>query len=560
MPRTFVPGKTQIHVWTHEGWITKDAEKDDIQQLNYIRQRIPYEQPDFSRKSKCDDISLLEQIQEGIQIGSAFDKIDRLPNMLRMMFEAPDVWYVTKGNLFKIVDPITQAKVNGEWGIDLTNADSVKKSIARSFLEMEGIASFDDEDLMEDMITTQDAEVHTSKNYRSKGSINWMSEEDEEDEDSSEFYKDPVAVLELSKESEEIFQAAKQRYKDRLEVSNTEQEKELALLMFEQELDHNKSFSNELVLRMDSPFFSDGYQQPRRRYEFIFIDQESDISIAAQDRERLFSDLFAEAGFCKTKADLLGPINSNGQRDYNKGFYGQIRPMYQHDKDLNSKWSLKDREDKDGNLIESAFNKDRKAYILKWRDENRGDEESLRSSVWYLFDRVQEETSAQYENGKLIKGRKNYKDSVWRQKRTQALCELNLTVAQWTSVYALLARVNKRIELNYKTSEEEQKTITLLGKYFKLIETLEDLRAYRRWAERRRWIYKKVILKEWRDEFGIQRSSWKRVNTYKFIPSKLDCLSIVNTGRWWKSLMKKEHQLIQEKRKEKENESSNKTL
>lgn len=540
--KSFVKGKTSVYSWGLFGWCKKEVQDEDITQLNCIKNRN-YEQPEFSFRGGHDDVALIRQIQEGIQTGSAFDAIDKLPGMLRILLESSECWHISSENLYKVVDPITQAKCYGEWGNDLSEADNPSKSHARAYLEAVGIAPvLDNSDVMGDVIEAHDAETHIVKNCRTDLSIDWISEDEEEGENSQEDSFTPV-VIELEGETKKLYEEAHQRYINRLITSNNSREREIALLLFEQELDASPEFNAQLTLRMDSPFFVDGYQQPRRRHEFIYIEQESPVSIAAQAREKLFFDLFAEASFCRSKEDLYGPVDTFGMHGSSKGFYAQIRQMYKHDRELNAEWSIEDRTDKNGEVIKSAFNKARENFIISWRKDNTGDEESLRQALWFMFDRVQEEVPAEYEDGRLVSSHRSYKDSNWRQKRTQAMTELNLTVAQWNAIYTLCDLINKRIEMNGKKDKEEEETIKQLREQFNKIETLDDLSLYRRWAEKRRWIYKKVILKEWRDRKGVQRTSYKKVNTYKFIPSRLDKLSMSNTSKWWKSILRKEREL-----------------
>lgn len=275
------------------------------------------------------------------------------------------------------------------------------------------------------------------------------------------------------------------------------------------------------------------------------VDKESDLTEAATQRKDFFYKTFQEAIYCRSMNDLYGPIvveefiagdgTTQTRRGRPGGFSNKVRNMYQHDKALNAEWSLTDTKN-----APSAFSVQRKELVIRLRDEGK-DEESIRKTVFAWFDREAGKVESEYDKaGNLKAGGKKWKDSIWRQQRTQALKDLFLTRAMWNSVYKMINLQKTRIKMTPGSSPNERKAVELLQKHFERVQNLSDLKAYRQWAEKREFIWKEKK-KVWYDDKALKHTMLDyKWNTYDFNLSILDNLSIVNVNRWWKSVLKKE--------------------
>jgi len=559
--RQLATNKVRIHSWSKQGWKAKTATEEQRTQMTVVRHRAPYRSNELTGfYSKGKDLDLLDEVQAQIQIGLASDAMDALPDPLRQMLQAPDVWHIANGKIMKIVDPITQAQ-DGEWGADSNEADidvlGEGRSAIRMLLEdtqvIQADASEEDyQDAMGELLETNNGEIiPSSPMVRVNMAVQFIGDNGEDDSEGdydgddvvTQFQEPTPVVPHISDEIADQIKAIRDEYIDKIENASTDAEREILLLTMDQKID--QVASRELCNKLDSPYCGYKYSPPRRKHEFIVTGQESHLTEAAQEREKFFYTLLAEASSCKSMEAMHGPIveetyidKLNGEEKVKRGrpggFAGHVRGMYQHDRDLAREWSITGDD--------SAFEKQRTELIRKLREEGK-DEETVRRSVFAWFDRIAGVIPAEYKDGKLTKEGKKWKDSIWRQKRTDALKDLFLTKAQWNGVYKMMGLQKERIKLNVNTNDNERKAIAILQKYFERITNLQDLKAYRQWAEKRKFIYK-TEEKTWTDDNGRERTKTVRKwNTYDFNMSMVDYLSTNNAARWWKGLMKKEHYL-----------------
>jgi len=560
--------------WVGAGW-KRTAINSNEQEYYKKKPTVLNEQQFFTRDTS--EMDLFQDVQNEIQYGMAGDKIDDLPGMYRQMLDASDQWHITKSNkLFRVVDPETQAQ-DGQWGTDTDDSDidalKERSSTARVFLEQSGIIDLDaSQRSVTDILGSIEIEESGDKELQSAGfgtrvdidvdrtsvtpeeaAIALIDGDDLEemysnanDEDTVNF-NDPrivnTALPELPKEVLTKVHELKAECDILLDKSSSEEEKEQIALIFELAVD--KEINVYLTAPLNSPLCGRGYSPPRRKHEYIDVQKTTGVSIAATERTNFFNDLFKEASDCLCNHDLFGAPGTQA------GFYGYIRNMNSHDRELSNKWSVKDRKDKDGNITISALNQKRTEYIRNWREENRGDEESLRVSVWAIFDRVAGTYPAEYSNGKLIKPRRIYKDSVWRKKRTIALQELFLTVGQWDAIYKILAVNKHRIKLNRGNCEIRQATLQTMKDEFIKIQNVHDLNEYMRTVEQRDFVYKSsgtterpIKKRDGKIEI-IKVDRGQKYNTYKFIHSMLDKISAVDEALWRKACARKRRYLEQ---------------
>ena len=554
-------GKVKVYSWSKHGWAAKEATPEKKKQLTSVRCRMPYVPEEFNdTRPKAPDLALLSEATNQIQIGTADDAMDNLPNYLKQMLRAPDVWHIANGKIMRIVDPITQAK-DGEWGADNTEGDievlDDNRSAIRMLLEDCHVVKADDsteeyQDIMGQLLETNNGEIiPSSPMVRANIGVQFVGEEDETADDNydtddtyvTQFVEPTPIVPQISDSVLEQIQSVRDEYLGLLADVKDEKEQEVLMLTMEQKID--SIASRELCNKLDSPYCGYKYSPPRRKHEFIISGQESHLTEAAARRVKFFYDLMSEATSCKSTEALHGPIveeiyidewtqEEKVRKGRPGGFMGMIREMYQIDKELACTWSM--------NGPESEFNVQRQEFIRALREKGK-DEETVRKSTWAWFDRVQGTVPAVYKDGRLVQESKKWKDSIWRQKRTEAMKDLYLTKAQWNAIYKMVGIQKERIKLNYHTDENERKAIDILQKHFKRIETLKDLSAYRKWAKKREFIYKSEY-KTYIDEDGKERkqlvSKW---NTYDFKRSVVDYLSTKNANRWWKGLLRKKKYL-----------------
>jgi hypothetical protein len=321
-----------------------------------------------------------------------------------------------------------------------------------------------------------------------------------------------------------------------------------------------------LTLPLNSPFCGRGHIPPKRKYLFIPTPRPSNIVAAAEERVNLFEELFGRASANSSMSDLFGPITKDARKtlpsaggqvrnpNYGRptrsgGFYGEIRGMHSSDKALATAWSIHPTyERKDGEIIESAFTIQRRKFIHEWREQQKGDEESLRIALWAWFDRTAGELKAVYDDkGDLIEKRRIFRDSIWRQKRTEALTELFMTKPQWDAVYTMLSMVKQRIARVPKRnfSGERTKILKKLRDLFPQIENLRDLNAYMAWAQKRQWNYiiRTSQSRTFKDGSSDPIMIGPHRNTYTFKPSMLDRISTIDEVNWRKSCAKKKKYL-----------------
>jgi len=514
-----------MHVckWTKHGWkkvvVSKEEQEKYLPRIihNDIRQ-------DYDNKNTPTEIKQLQTIQEEINYGSPFTAIDDLPPSLQYIIQSPDEWHIGNGKLFRIIDPVTQALVYNEFGNDIEDEDydplQDRPSVGAIYLEQNEPSQ---------TISLDDWEWE-SNGYTSNAPI----------------------VPQLSEEMEKIIEKTKSMYVELIDNATTE--KEVEKLQKEMEQIVNSIIKPELTTRLDSTYCGYQYSMPGRKYDFIHMSQQSDIQEAAEYRNEFFFDKFSEISSCSSMDELHGPLTvveeinpETKEKIYKKqrsgGYYATIRGMYIHDKALSDEWSIEDKVDDKGNVVqESAFNKQRKEHIRKLRDKNK-DEETIRKSVWAWFDRRKGKVEAEYYDGNLEKTSNSWKDSIWFQKRTKALSSLFMTKAQWNAIFTMMDIIKYRIKLNHSHCEIQDKAIKLLVKGFERINTLDDLNRYRYWAEKRKFIYKEERTVGTKQTRSVLVNKY---NTYQFNKSLLDCLSIVNEHRWWANLMKKKKHLIKQ--------------
>jgi hypothetical protein len=561
--------------WTKHGWVQSALTQEEKKSISSVRANMPYQQENMEFEvSHRNDLSVMTDIQQTIQVGNTLLALDDLPYAIQHMLREEDKWHISNGKLFRIVDPITQAK-DGEWGTDKSLADQdllqEHDSIARQYLQMIGLLDPEASeeacaDILGSLSENDNGELlSTSSLMRVDVSLDRVGqvapeiEEYKEDFDGLEVLDGPVSndntetnydsddyevgqhlsvplLPEISSELMARVVAIRDEWLPRIKAAKSEEEREVASIVMEQFLDN--TLESELANKMDSPWLGYQYSPPRRKHEFIQIGSESYLTVAAEDRKLLFKKLLSEASSCKSKVDLYG-------EDQRHGFFGKIRKMYSHDRDIAREWSIKDTLNQDETVTLSAFSLARQNFIDVWRTNKKGDEEKLRKATYVFFDRVVGEYPAEFDcNGHLVKASYKEKDSRWRQERTEAMKDLFLTKSQWNSIYAMLDLVKKRIDLNTKPTEEAKKAAKILQEKFTSIDNLSDLTAYRIWATKRNW------KKAYYETISHRPDGRKYVKTMSYVtdqfePSMIDRISVINETRWFAGLRRKENFLKQ---------------
>lgn len=515
--------KLKVYSWSKKGW----AGREEIDPTyNSPRRRMPYDKVEFDT-NRNGSVEFVLDAQEEIQTGRHMEVIDSLSQADRQIYQAPDAWYFRNGRLCKIIDPITQVYEYGEWGSDCADADPEvsKKTAVRTYLEDVG--------LLPPTANINGFLVdETHEDYSEYVDINMLEAFDfaKDVSDDEEVHTSAITSLipALSPEVEaQVIALREQCYEDikNLAVDNINSR----IAQFEK--DTEKLVAPYLGMN----YLSIGYNAPAVRFVKIFTDTEPDQVSCARERKRLFSDLVAEANDISSKNALYGPLLEDGTRNFGKGFVGRIAGMYQHDREICKAWSVNDiRDDKGVVIEESVFSKHRKAFIQEARERGL-DEETLRATLWNWFDRKQQSFLPEYdEDGVLDSKGANYKDSIWLQKRAEALKDLFLTRAQWNHIYAIISIAKDRFKLQTNPNKEQEEAVAKLKEHIGGIKTLPDLERYKRWASYRRPV-------------SIQVNG-KKVPTLEFEKSLLDCISFKKEFMWWRALVKKEKELKNLKR------------
>jgi hypothetical protein len=552
--------------WTKDGW-TRHSSTITTSTIQKC-----YEQTNFDGPETVSDIGLITRAYNQIQVGSIGLEFDQLPGPVKQLLYSPDVWHISPGGkLFRVIDEIEQVKEFGEWGSDhddVEDNDSEEEivSATRLFLEQSGLA--DAESLCSE---TADALCTVVS-----GSMYFNPASEEEDRESiipppaTETQPFPSLPKEIELQVENITKEFKEHQtliKQNPEGRKPEEVSEILEALahaYERRID--ELIRPILTLSLSSPYCGRGYRSPQRKYSFIPIQQPSRVVNAAEERDKFFYKLFGKASSCRSREDLFGPITRDTRKtlpssggpvpnpNYMKtertgGFYGEIRGMHASDKALAMEWSMHPTYvNKAGETIESAFTIQRKKFITEWREQQRGDEESLRIALWAWFDRTAGEKPAEYDkNNKLTKKRKVFKDSIWKQKRTEALVDLFLTKPQWDAIYSILGLIKQRISINPSKdfTNEREKVLTKLRKIFLSIENLSDLNAYMAWAQKRYWHHDLKPKRNRKLSNGEIEPVMigPRRKTYKFTPSMIDRISVIDEINWKTSCTRKRKHL-----------------
>ncbi len=579
--------------WTRHGWQKVQATREDVASWRASKTKTP-ESNDFNFKTRQPDLALIQDAHNEIMYGSIGSKLDELPQVLRDILYQPDKWFLNRNysKLYAVTDPITQVYEFDDWGTDRSEADAEtlneRPSASRLFLESANIISPEaTTERVTDILGAiaydqngKDFNVYHSPfatrmdtdiaSVAVAGEDKLLGEEASSDDVESAFTqardeevivrRDPRTVTsalpEISDEAVASIKKITTTFTELLKKVATDSEYTALTLQYEQALD--REVGTEITTRLNSPYCGYGYSAPRRHHAMIKLPEVRDISEAAEERIAFFYQLFGEATSCDSRNDLFGsyvvdPLTGQGSRP--GGFVGKIRGMYHHDKALWAKWSLHDLVDrKTGEIIHrSAFSIAREQFIREWREEEKGDEEKLRVAVWAWFDRKEKIILGERDaSGKITQKFKRYKDSIWRQRRTQAFKETYLTKKQWDAIYKMIDIVKKRINVQLGSSQDRRKVLDLLAKHFTRITNLEDLRAYKAWAQKRRFrkkyetygFAKKVDGSLVTDKDGNHIPKQRSVPTYDFIPSMLDKITVLDETKWRKSCAKKKRHLI----------------
>jgi len=504
----------KVYSWGRKGWNSQEKEIK-----SNVRSKIPYKQAEFINDGKS-NLSKLASISDEVQLGSPLEKIDDLPQALRMVYESPYDFYLTgNGKLFRVVDPVTQAYAYGDWGADQDEADEDiledKQNTLRRYLEQSKV--IEPTSSTETMFDAMDYIISNDLQIENDGQI---------------ISNDSVGTIlpEISEEKVEAVQKAQVTYKENLSKTDDPKQKELLTLAFEQALD--SILNKEMVLNLSSPFTANRYSQPSKRFEILLSEGHSDLTEAKQEREKFFIDLFKELSDCDSAEALYGPVNPiEGGRCFEDGILYRISKMYYHDKEICTDWSINPILNADGQVEkDSAFNIQARKYLKELRSKDL-DEETIRRRMNARFFNTNHTIPAEYDdNGDIISPTIKIKDSWFHRNRARALKNLFLTKAQWAGVYQLIDLVKARAKVADVTEDERKAAIELKEK-LDTCETLKDLGEYRKLSEKREFIYAS-------NEDGV------KFNTYRFTPSLVDRLSKINEQRWWKEVIKKHRELV----------------
>ena len=553
--------KLVVQTWGKHGWIkhpVKDSKK-------YLR-KTSNTRDEIDWKNTRGEMDLIQDVHNEIMYGPIGLEVDKLPGPLKDIFQQPSTWHITNARLFKILDEETQLQSNGDWGTDKDDADldtfQETTTTSRLFLEQAGILTPDasTEEVTDILGAITDNTKIPDSPYGQRLSVdiqhisitpNSTILDDENSIDSDEVEnisstendvivyqtKDKIALPlpQLPKEAIDRIHIIREEFTKLFSKAKSDYEQEFLKLQYEQALD--REINRYLTYSLNSPYCGHRYTPPQRVYQFIATPKESDISQAAEERVKFFYELFSEVAACDSMNDLHGKLvtdtrtridklpNPNyGQKHRPSGFMGKIRGMYQHDKELAQEWSIYNRVDKDGNIIQkSSFNLAREEFIQQWREDQKGDEETLRIAVWIWFDREAKRVEATYDEATsvLVSSSHRYKDSIWRQKRTKALQYLFLTKKQWDAIYVMVGVIKKRLRLYKESTQERIDVLDQLAKHFRRITNLNDLNSYVKWAKHR------TIIKNG-----------------KIHLARTDKISFLDETKWLRSCAKKRRYLV----------------
>ena len=542
-------------VWSKQGWKRTNLTTLEIEGFSNIRNKLACEEEEIYNYPQSPEMRLIQETKDEIHYDcNTQNRIDELPGPLLDIVEQSSEWHIAGNKLFRVVDPIAQVKQRGHWGADQDDEDndifSGNTSTARLFLERANI--IDAESYTEEVTDILGA---VPEGYNIPVSPHG-ERVDIQIEDIST-YKNGKAVTAceaLPELSDSIVLKVREIHREFLELlskSANDSEIEQLYTCYEQAL--NREIGHYISYPMNSKFCAHGYSQPRREHSFISLPKESAASDAASRRTELFYELFGEVAACSSMNDLYGPITKTTDKDgtvkYGRtgGFCSTIRDMYANDKQLNEKWSLPDakRSKKDPGW-KSAFEIAREEFIYKWRSEEKGDEELLRKTLWWRFDKVAKVIPAVYKDGKKIEDKKVYKDSVWRKKYWEALCFLNMTRSQWNGIYHMISVIKQRIKLQKVKTKDSIATIEILGKHFSRINNINDLNSYMEWATRRKFARKINITGYETDKRGKTWPIEEFRQTHTASLSMIDRISFLDEHLWRGSCAKKKRFLLQQ--------------
>ena len=437
-------------VWSKKGWRQEPIPTEE--KILYSHRSTQGKDPDPEYSYTISrDLELLGDVEDSIQTKGALAAIDNLPPSLRLLYEYSDVWDIRrrggKLRLSKIVDPVDQVRIWGEWGIDLTEKEEDRPSVLRQFLEDSG--QIDSEEAFEDLpngITFEG--VHRDYNTIVGNSIIPKSINS-----NAQNFEPPDDILK------------------EIEGKGLKQVERILEPWF--------------TYRLNSPYTNFGYIPPKRRYDYISQDIQSPTVVAAERRKDFFWDLYANI------SDISNPKEMGVGKYYNTptSICQQLHNMYDQDKTLVNAWNDK--------IFFSERNK-----FIKEQEKTGISERSLQNLTWFTFDAQRatkdiiilkdKETKiiARTKKGKEVTSKiTEGRDSLWQIDKTKAFEDLHLTKSQWHLIYQLLKIKKDKLRLT-KYSVLQEDTLKLLRKYFRQIETLRELKLYRA------WISKRIILPE----------------------------------------------------------------
>ena len=409
--RLFEPPQFKAE-WSKNGWKVTLVKREEQSHYTNVSSRASYHKEEFESNVN-EDLQSFQSVADEIQAGSPLLAIDNLGGPQRQLVQSPDKFYVNKSNsrIFIKVDEETQA-ADGNWGSDSADSDEGNK-VVRNYL------------VRHDLI----------------------------DEEASN-----ARVIEVAFETTfclltDIPQEVMKRVEELIGSDTEEAEAEMDGLI-------GPYLTNDFA----SGACGDGYSAPKTKFDYVYNPTESDVSKAARKRREFFMILFGKASAVSTTAELYGTDK--------KGFYDEIRDMYNHDKQLNADWST--------HGDDSASELAREKYIKRWWDTKRGNQKKLDAYLWLIFDRKANTTDPVYhpDTGALVKERKRYDDAYWMQRRTKALKYLFLTNKQWNAVYGVLNNTKRRIKASYNPDDVSLEARDKIRASWKQIETIDDLKQH----------------------------------------------------------------------------------
>lgn len=507
--------------WTKNGWRSTGREviPDNAQKHTFT---LPEE---FKVQCLNSEVKLITEAGEEILFGRHSDKIDQLPHSVRQILDDGEEWYVSGNKLFKATDPEEQVREDGNWGFDGEDLDSFSFSKAklatRTIIEETGLLPPIESN--DDLLATveKDNQTHdlspftrTSVNPDNIGkcdnspiffekeklsSVNFKTSELENQTNVD--FRNPIWNLPtLREETQEALENVLQQYESAVATLSKEDDSSHVTLRIQVEEAIHDLIYSETVNRIDSPFCAFKYSSPKKGYKFIPGDYVSKLSEKKEEREKFFESAFLKILRCQSMDELFGPVvpdaNNPGRMKRGGGQYGLLREYYQKDKSTISNWSITNRHDDNGVLLqESQFNTQRNQMIQFLRGDNK-DEEYIRKTIYRFFDKEEYRAPAEYsmKNGrKTLKTEKiSWGDSIWRKKRTEAFSELSMTKAQWDATYWALDVIRYRFNLDKSTerTEIEKGKKELINKAFMKIRDLLDIDTFIKWLNKR----KKIII------------------------------------------------------------------